>query len=639
MSSIKIFPKTLWNIGWRHLIRSPWQSLLMILGIMLGVAVVIGVDLANESASRAFALSTDVVAGKSTHYIAGGPNGLDESIFTELKISGFPFPAAPVISAYVGVEEMGDIPLQLLGIDSFSEAPFRNYLNSSGAIPLRDLTEFLTTPGAVLISTDLAERYSLSVGDELKLEISGRTNLAVITGLLEPGDKLSQQALNGVILADIATAQEITGRIGIIERIDLILPPNAQEILKKLNSDLPIGVQVLSSEARSNTIKQMTAAFQTNLSALSLLALVVGLFLIYNTMTFSVVQRRSMFGTLRCLGVTQREVFLMIIGEAFLAGTIGGLLGILLGTLLGRGTVGAISQTINDLFFTLTVQDVSLPWISLFKGGLLGIGATVIAAAFPAWEAASVPPREALTRSNFESKVSGWIGWVAIVGVFFIILGGAILLSTRNLVVSFGGTFLIVIGFALLTPIITRILMRASAPILGKLWGSLGYMAPREVTTSISRTGIAIAALMIAVSVSIGVNLMVGSFRFTVVTWMEQVLQGDIYITAPGTSFSQSNTTIDPILIEKIRNWPGVKQAVALRSVVVDSPHGSIRVGANDGISDLGNINYLDSIGSYAEVLEAVEKGAISISEPLANRLSIKKSWRNTHSIHRYRTY
>jgi hypothetical protein len=105
----------------------------------------------------------------------------------------------------------------------------------------------------------------------------------------------------------------------------------------------------------------MTAAFEFNLSALSMLALVVGMFLIYNTVTFSVVQRRPLFAVLRMLGATGGQLFALILGEAVLLSLVGSLLGLGLGVLLGRGVVGLITQTINDFWFAVNVQDVSVP--------------------------------------------------------------------------------------------------------------------------------------------------------------------------------------------------------------------------------------------------------------------------------------
>ena len=156
----------------------------------------------------------------------------------------------------------------------------------------------------------------------------------------------------------------------------------------------------------------MTAAFRLNLSALSLLALVVGLFLIYNTMTFSVVRRRELFGAMRCLGVTGREIFLLVMSEAVMVGIIGSLLGIGLGILMGQRTVGMVSQTINDLYFTTTVEAAGIPLSSLVRGGVAGLLATIFTAALPAWEASTIPPQAALLRSGLEKKTRRNVLWI-----------------------------------------------------------------------------------------------------------------------------------------------------------------------------------------------------------------------------------
>ena len=117
----------------RYLRRHPWQTLLMVLGIALGVAVVVAVDLANSAATRAFDLSTDAIAGRATHQIVGGPLGLDEAVYTRLRVDGGVRPAAPVVTDYVSSPQLGDRPLQLLGVDPFAEAPFRSYLLTGAA--------------------------------------------------------------------------------------------------------------------------------------------------------------------------------------------------------------------------------------------------------------------------------------------------------------------------------------------------------------------------------------------------------------------------------------------------------------------------------------------------------------------------
>ncbi len=621
--------RTLLNVGWRYLVRHPWQSVLMVVGITLGVAVMVAIDLANVSASQAFDLSTEAVAGRATHQIVGGPQGLDETVYTTLRLTGLQedgIASAPILSDYVSSPQLGNRPVQLLGVDPLAEAPFRSYVSDGRNVPIAQLTAFLTQPGALLLSSDVADRYGLATGAPLTLTVGGYERSAFVAGLLQPADNLSRRALDGMILADISTAQELTGRLGQLDRIDLIVPEGNDAALVRLQALLPDDVTVQPVAARSGTIEQMTAAFRTNLTALSLLALVVGLFLIYNTMTFSVVQRRPLFGTLRCLGVTRNEVFVLVLGEALVIGVIGSLLGVALGIVMGQGAVRAVTQTINDLYFVVTVQGVAAPVSSLIRGAVLGIVATVFAAAPPAWEAASVAPRTALSRSGLESKAGQAVKAAALASLVLMAAGLAMLaLPARGLVTSFSGTFAIIIGIGMQTPLVTRLLMNATTPISSRLGGVLGRMAPRSVVNSLSRTAIAIAALMIAVSVTIGVSLMVGSFRYTVVAWLAQTVQGDVYISPPSATATSNTATIDPRADAIIRGWPGVARVDTLRAVTVDSPDGPLQVAAVDNPSTGDERLFVAADGAPEAVWQAMQAGAVMVSEPFANRFDLPR--------------
>jgi putative ABC transport system permease protein len=618
--------RTLWNVGWRSLLRRPWQAVLMVLGIALGVAVIVAVDLANASASRAFDYSTDAVAGRATHQIVAGPQGVDESLYSALRREAGVRVAAPIVSEYVASPQLGNRPLQLLGVDPFAEPPFRDYLGVGDAVPFAQLVEFLTQPGAVLVSSDVAERYGLAAGAPLTLTVGGYQRAARVAGLLAPEDALSRRALEGILLADLATAQELTGRLGRLDRIDLILPDGGADEAERIRSHLPQGVRLAPVGARSGTIEQMTTAFRVNLTALSLLALVVGLFLIYNTMTFSVVQRRALFGTLRCLGVTRREVFALVLSEALIVGTLGSALGLALGVVLGRGAVRMVTQTINDLYFVVTVRGVEIAFSSLAKGGLLGLLATATAAALPAWEAASIPPRVALSRSGLESRAQRAAWGAALGGLLFIAAGAAgLLLPTRSLVVSLGGTSVIVVGFAMLTPFVTNLLMRWAAPLLGRLWGALGRMAPRNVSAALSRTSVAVAALMVSVSATIGIGLMIGSFRHTVGVWLSQMLRGDIYVAAANLAGTQNLTPIDPEVVGQIDAWPDAERVDRWRFATVDAPDGPVQIAAIDN-RDIGFERvFLTSI-PREDVWAAMQVGAVIVSEPFANRAGLPRS-------------
>ncbi len=602
----------------------------MVIGIMLGVAVVVAIDLANASAARAFDLSTEAVAGRASHQIVGGPQGLDESVYTSLRRQGVATAGvalAPVLSEAVTSPQLGGRPLTLLGTDPFVEAPFRGYLATEQGASLANLTTFLSRPGAVLLSQEVADRYGPAVGDGLTLMVGGYERSVFLAGLVQPGDSLSRRALDGLLLADIATAQELTGRLGRLDRIDVILPADDPAAAGRLQALLPTGANLLAVAARAGAIREMTAAFRTNLTALSLLALVVGLFLIYNTMTFSVVQRRPLFGALRCLGVTRREVFALVLGEALLVGLIGSALGLAVGVLMGQAAVRAVTQTINDLYFVVTVRGVAAPLESLVKGALLGLAATLLTAAPPAWEAASTPPRLALSRSELEGKARRAVRWVALASLGLMAAGLALLAApSRGLGAAFAGASAMVIGIGMQTPLVTGLAMRVAAPVAGWLWGALGRFGPRSVVNSLSRTAIAIAALMVAVSVSIGVGLMVGSFRHTVEVWLAETVQGDIYISPPGpTAAAASSAAIDPTAEQIVRGWPGLARVDALRSVAIDSPLGPIAVGAVDN-PDVGDERqYQHRQLAAAAIWPAMQAGGVLVSEPLANRLGLPR--------------
>jgi len=262
------------------------------------------------------------------------------------------------------------------------------------------------------------------------------------------------------------------------------------------------------------------------------------------------------------------------------------------------------------------------PW--QFGLMIIGIAATILSALPPAWEAASVMPRAALHRSGLENKAQKTINVTALAGFMFFLCGTLLLwLPGMDLTVSFAGTFVIIIGYALTAPIVMKWFMGGISPVVSYFWGTLGKMAPREVISSISRTSVAVAALMVAVSVTIGVSLMVSSFRYTVIQWLDQTLQGDIYMSTASVNARQPTTSINPLVLNRIENWPGVLRVDVLRSVDVDSPDGFIHIAATNNSSLTKERIFLSRIGSPTEIQSAMQKGAVLISEPLANRLNI----------------
>lgn len=614
---------SLFHLARRYIFRHAWQSGLMILGIALGVAVMVSIDLANTSAGRAFELSSESITGKATHQIlpSGGP--LNDKVYVAIKRSDLEVKASPVISAYVTLPKLDSHPLTLLGFDPLIDNEFQ--LLSNTPIDQMSLLHLFSQPGAVLISRDLAAQLGVGTGDHLDLDFEGRPRDIVIVGILTSEDALTRRTLSGMLLADISIVQELTDRNGQLDRIDLILPKSAEQTIEKIKTILPDGVELQASAIRQGSVAEMMQAFQLNLTALSLLALIVGIFLIYNTITFSVVQRRELIGTLRCLGVTRGEIFVLIIGEAFIVGVVGSLIGVGLGVVLGRNTVNLVSQTINDLYYTTTVREVGLPLSSLIKGGLLGVLSSVLAAIPPSFEAAATQPKLALSRSDLETATKRKIHWITAAGILLIAFGYLVFrIPSTHIEVGFLGTFLTVIGIAFIASTIFRIILVLIMPITSSIFGWIGRMVPRTLLNSLSRTAVAVAALMIAFAVATGVTIMIDSFRHTVIVWLEQTLQSDVYISGQSFTANTSQTPIDPVVLPMLGTFPGVKRVDVQRSTTVQSNFGDVALSATNNGNLISEREFKNRIGTNDELKTAFGDGAILISEPLSNRLKIK---------------
>lgn len=542
-------------LTWRRIRKNAFQYLLFILGVALGVAMMVSIDLANGSAQRAFSLSTDAIIGHTTHrVVAVSPNGIDESLYTQLRRNIGNVKAAPIVEGYVNSKQLGSQPLRLVGVDLFAEPPFRNYFNDNSPKNTEGATAFLTQPNTIILPQQLATQYQVSAGDYITLDLAGKDINVRIVGLINPANNLTRSALSSIVFTDIATAQEILGTVGHLSHIDLILDNQQQQ--SDIEKILPIGVKLDTAEAQKNAVQQMTAAFELNLTALSLLALVVGMFLIYNTVTFSVIQRRPLFGVLRCLGVTPGQLFTLIISESAILSIIGSLLGLGLGIILGRAIVGLITQSINDFYFVVNVQNVSISPLSLAKGLLIGVFASLFASAIPAIEAMRTSPQTTLQRSSLESKVRSLLPWLVLAWAVFTILGAGLLrIGNGGLILGFAGLFAILLAAAFLTPPVTAFLMESLTSVGNLLFGIVGKLATRDIVRSLSRTSVAIAALMVAVSVIVGVSIMIGSFRGTVVEWLDQTLQADIYVTPPSTTANRILGKISPRVVEEMKTW------------------------------------------------------------------------------------
>ncbi|QWV95471.1 FtsX-like permease family protein [Geomonas oryzisoli] len=608
----------LWRAGMRNVLRHPWLTVLAVLGVALGVAVVTAVDHANEAAQRAFRLAAETVAGRATHQVVGGPTGLPDGLYRTIRV-GLRFRGcAPVVTGHL---QLSGRTFQLIGIDPFSEPPIRTF--SSHFADRGMLTDLMTRPGSVLMLAESAAERGLKRGAAFPADGAGVRRQLTLAGFLEPPDEVSRAALASVLVCDISTAQELLGMVGRLSRIDLVLPEGEEgaRVLKELRPVLPPGADIVPAGARAGALDKMTRAFRLNLKALSLLALVVGMFLIYNTMTFSVVRRRRLIGMLRALGVSRREVFTMICGEALVIGIAGTVAGLAAGALLGAELTRLVTRTINDLYFVMEVRRVPLLPGALWKGALLGVAATLAATVPAALESTGAPPRAVLSRSQVETRRRRLVPLAAAGGLLLMLVGCGFFFTERGGIVGgFVGLFAVIVGYTLMVPAAVLLLSALLRFPLELILGSLGRMAARGVVVSLSRTGVATAALVVAVSAGIGVGIMVGGFRLTVQNWLGNWLQADVYLTSADRGGGRYRPPLDPALVRRLSALQGEAQVTLSRRVRIEGAAGGTEVFSVQ-VPERTFLRYPFKEGDPALAWRRFNSGeAVLVSEPYSYR-------------------
>lgn len=554
----------------RFYLRHPWQLGLAIAGIALGVGVHVGVGLANDSAGRAFDVAASAVRGPLTHRLLPLEGTLDERVYAELLLGGGGLAAAPVVEGEVRVAGQ---PLRtvLRGIDPIrGEGAFR--MAEVAPSPASEIARLIAEPATVLVPEDLAAELGVARGDVLTLAAGQRDTTVRVLDVVPAAhaDVTAEPAL----VADIATAQELLGKHGRLDRIDLAL---GETQARALEAAAPPGAVLVPVEGENDAFRNLTAAFRTNLTALALLALVVGMFLIYGTMSFALLRRTQTLGILRTIGVSRREILSTILWETAGIAVIATALGLVFGHVLARGLVDLVLRTIGDLSFNTAVRAASpSPWIYA-QGAALGIVATVLAALKPALAAARIAPADALRRAVVERRARAWARRAAYVALPLLAASGITLVfGPRDLYAGFASLFGVLAAGALLTPLATVALMAALDRLVERKAGIAVTLAVRGVGASLSRTGVAAAALAVAVATVNGIGLMIESFRSALADWLETTLTADLYLSA---------TDDDRGLAELVSSGaltalPGVEGLSLTRTRIVPTKGGEVAIRA-----------------------------------------------------------
>jgi putative ABC transport system permease protein len=582
-------------------------SVLSLTGIALGVGIVVAVELINSSALSSFSSSIDFLSGKADYSIISDTGRIDEAQFRSIWLNSKVKAASPVIEAIAAATETNREPIRFIGVDPFLDRDFRGFVPASGQ---EGFDAFVTGDiPPVYLSEKLLQTYSLKPGDVLTLFIAGIDKQVRILG---PIPSMSMDFGEYIAVIDISFAQEIFSRKGYIDRIDIISDAPAGE----LQTALPQGLRITDANSRKSTLRTMLYSFQLNLAAMSLLALFVGVFLIYNFSMFSVLSRREDMSLLLMLGADRRSLLWAFVLESMLFGGLGSALGVGFGYLTARFSMDRVSSTINELYFFVKVSAVDLtPGIILIGIGV-GFAATLAGAGLPALEVAITPPALGIKRRTIEDKARNINGVLSGSALFFFILSLVSVWASRfSIFWGFVSAFAMTLAFALITPSILSSFCHYVGVFFRSVLHSLeSFLAARTIKASLSRTSIATAALVVALSMTAGVDTMIYSFRTSVDKWLEGSLQGDLYLSPATTKWRHA---LPDSLIEDLSRNPAVEALERYATYDVYLNEKPIKLRVMDGAALQKHARFSFVQGTSA-AWEDFKKGAVFVSESLA---------------------
>ena len=603
----------------RPMLRQPGRALLIVFAIALGDAAVVAIDLAGNAAAGSFRLSMETLTGKDDLEVTAA-GGVPEAVVAQLARLPFALRVSPRIEDHATVVASGE-SAPLIGIDLVGEA------NAERAGTLTDESTqsfaHINDPDAVWTTRALGK----AAGEKIELLINDQTRSYTVRGLIPDSAKVS----GGVIVMDIGAAQLATGKLGRVDRIPIRTPEGGTfaDWEKKIRAALPDGVMLTPQGSETAANRKMLAAFRWNLRVLSYVALLVGAFLIYNALSVSVVRRRAEIGTMRAMGTSRSAVLSAFLLEAILFGLAGSLASLPLGRLMATVAVRLLSATVNALYVSSTPGTMRISVGSVVLALVVGIGVALVAALAPAHEASDVPPTEAMASGRREYDVRVARRRDALIAAGLAVLGAAAAQAHEiggMPLMGYLAALLFVGAAAMVTPLVVHRAMVSGSGVLYRLMGVEALLASRSLAGSLRRTSVLVGALATAIAMMTSVGIMVGSFRQTVMTWMDAQLTGDLYLRPAGGENADEHPTIAPGVAERIASVPGVASVGRFRAYEIEYQGLPATLAGVD--IDLKrseqSLSFLSGRPAVEVLRELLAGDNALVSEPFANKHHVK---------------
>ncbi|MEQ1875597.1 MAG: FtsX-like permease family protein [Bdellovibrionia bacterium] len=550
-------------VGLRHLTSKPGRTVLTTLGICLGVALFTAIQIINQSTLHSFKESIEAMAGATQLSVSAGEAGFGEDRLELIEKTEGVKRAVPMVEtrAYIAGGDASTETLIVLGVDLLKEQGVRTYKTTEQEV-IEDPLVFLNQPDSIIVTHAFAEKRGLKLEDKFEIATARGKRLMTVRGLLTP-DGPAKAYGGQLAIMDIDGARMTFGKEDKIDRADLVLKDgaNPDTVAGLLRERLGPGFQVETPTGQTDNRGRLVKSYQSMLSFFSTLALLVGLFMVTNSVSISVAERRKEIGTLRAVGTTRRGILVLFLSEAVMMGLIGSLAGVFLGRFLASGLIDMVSQSMSTQYMT-RVQPSTLFFGSgdIVNGLILGMLAAVGAALWPSYKATAVHPLEAMKR-NQASEENSHFGFPLYAGIFLMAYFTASSLGMWG----FGVPIFDMInqassmmGPALLGPALVAGLLLLFRGFFVRIGGTITRLAKDNLLRNPRRTGSNVISLMVGLTLVTIIASLNSSFKNSIASWYDRALKTDIMISSHGKI---STYQVQPIHEEvglEIAQVPGV---------------------------------------------------------------------------------
>ena len=562
-------------ISWPYFRKHVLRSILTIAGIVLGVAVFVGMHTANQSVLFAFSHTVDQIAGKTELQVTAGETGFDEEILERVQAASTVRVAVPVIEAAVDTQLKGIGSLLVLGVDMTGDRSLRDYdLDSADESVIDDPLVFIAQPDSLIVSREFADKNQLDVNQQLQLMTAEGQKQFTIRGIMKSSG-LSSAFGGNLAIMDVYAAQKMFGRGRMFDRIDLALKEGRTiaEAQAELRAGLGPGFQVDPPSGRGAQFEAILAAYSMMVGISSLFALFIGMFIIYNSFAIAVTQRRSEIGILRALGATRSQIRWLFLGESAVTGLIGSIIGLGFGLLIARGIATSIGALISDVYgIAQRADDIATSPGVLLLALAIGITTSIVAAFIPARNAARVDPVQALQKGKYQVLSAGESRVRALAAVICGVISIGCLIGPRvasgwlaeSRAVFYLGYVLAMLVALLLSPFLSLALSRAIRPILKQLRPVEGALAADSLIQSPRRTSASVAALMLSLALVIAFAGMARASYDSIIDWMQTALNPDLFVM-PSENVVVRTIRFPPEMGPEIQAIEGVERVQMVR--------------------------------------------------------------------------